>query len=157
MLYERSQQRVFPRFETSRNVTLRHLGAPLAGQMTDVSITGMGCRVPYVEGRRFAIGDVFQADARDLGAASHSTLDLRVLSVTDTPAGQKLGLSFLIETHEQWAAVVALMYARSENWKTFRDGRATSDRMGAKITGLVRSSLTHALNHLKAVSREVRP
>ena len=48
------------------------------------------------------------------------------------------------------------MYARSETWKTFRDGRARSDHMVSKIAGLVRSSLGHALIHIKAVTREVR-
>lgn len=156
VLYERSQQRVFPRFETHRKITLHYAGAPVPGEMTDVSITGLGCLVPDGEGRRFAVGDVLRADARDLGASTPSPLDLKVLSVFDTSGGQKLGLSFLIETGEQWSAVVALMYARSENWKTFRDGRAKSDHMGAKIAGLVRSSLSHALIHIKAVTREVR-
>ena len=156
VLYERSQQRVFPRFEVSRSITLRHSGVAVPARMSDVSITGMGCHVPHGAGAPFAFGDVFQADARDLGAAHPSRLDLKVLSAVDTPAGQKLGLSFVIESNEQWSAVVALMYARSENWKTFRDGRAQSDHMGAKIAGLVRSSLSHAMTHIKAVTREVR-
>lgn len=156
VLYERSQQRIFPRFETSRDITLKHFGAPVPGQMTDVSITGMGCKVPYGEGKRFVIGDIIQADARDLGATSPSRLDLKVLSATDTPTGQKLGLSFVIENNEQWSAVVALMYSRSENWKTFRDGRAKADHMGTKIAGLVRSSISHAMNHIQAVTREAR-
>lgn len=156
VLYERSQQRVFPRFETHRKITLNHAGAPVPGEMTDVSITGLGCLLPVGQGQRFVTGDILQADARDLGATSPSQLDLKVLSVADTPAGQKLGLSFVIENNEQWAAVVALMYSRSENWKTFRDGRAKSDHMGAKIAGLVRSSLAHALNHINAITREVR-
>ncbi|MEH6695066.1 MAG: UDP-forming cellulose synthase catalytic subunit [Hyphomonas sp.] len=156
VLYERSQQRIFPRFETTRDITLKHFGAPVPGQMTDVSITGMGCKVPYGEGKRFVIGDIFQADARDLGASSPTRLDLKVLSASDTPTGQKLGLSFVIENNEQWSTVVGLMYARSENWKTFRDGRAKSDHMGAKIAGLVRSSISHAMTHIQAVTREAR-
>lgn len=156
VLYERSQQRIFPRFETHREITMNHLGISVPGEMTDVSITGMGCRVPFGEGKRFAVGDAFKADARDLGAIVPSALDLKVLSVFDEANGQKLGLSFVIENQEQWAAVVALMYARSENWKTFRDGRAKSDHMGAKIVGLVRSSLSHAMNHIQAVTREIR-
>jgi cellulose synthase (UDP-forming) len=48
------------------------------------------------------------------------------------------------------------MYARSENWKTFRDGRASADHMGTKIAGLIRSSLSHALIHIRAITREVR-
>ncbi|KCZ92245.1 UDP-forming cellulose synthase catalytic subunit [Hyphomonas johnsonii] len=156
VLYERSQQRVFPRFQTSRDITLNHLGTPMPGHMTDVSITGMGATVPTSSGRRFEVGDVVQADARDLGAAAASSLDLKVLSAQDTPEGQKLGLSFLIETQDQWTAVVALMYARSENWKTFRDDRATSENMMSKIGGLVRSSLSHAMTHIQAVSREAR-
>jgi cellulose synthase (UDP-forming) len=83
-------------------------------------------------------------------------LDLRVLSVFDRPEDQKLGLSFVIQTPEQWSAVVSLMYSRSENWKSFRDRRAKSDHMGAKIAGLVRSSLSHAVNHIQAVTREAR-
>lgn len=154
VLYERSQQRVFPRFETQRRVTLRRDGQPVPADMTDVSITGMGCIV--TDGQRFAVGDLFGADARDLGATAPSPLQLRVLSVADTPRGQKLGLSFVIETTEQWSAVVALMYSRSENWKVFREGRAQSDHMGAKIAGLIRSSVSHAMIHIKTVAREVR-
>ena len=156
VLYERSQQRVFPRFGTHRPATLHFDGVAVAGEMTDVSITGMGFLLPSRQGRVFAVGDKFQADARDLGASAPSRLDLKVLSAVDTPAGQKLGLSFVIESNEQWSAVVALMYARSENWKAFRDGRAQSDHMGAKIAGLVRSSLSHAMIHIQAVAREVR-
>lgn len=156
VLYERSQQRVFPRFEMRRPVTLRHDGAAVPCEMTDVSITGMGCLVRSADEGHFAEGDIFRADARDLGASTPAQLDLKVLSAVSTAEGQKLGLSFVISTHEQWSAVVGLMYARSENWKTFRDGRARSDHMASKIAGLVRSSLGHALIHIKAVTREVR-
>ena len=156
VLYEKSQQRVFPRFETDRDVDLTYLGVTVPGKMTDISITGVGALVPFGESKRFEVGDMFQADARELGASSPSILDLRVLSVFDRPEGQKLGLSFVIQSPEQWSAVVSLMYARSENWKTFRDGRAKSDHMGAKIVGLVRSSLSHAINHIQAVTREAR-
>lgn len=156
VLYERSQQRIFPRFEVSRDITLRHDGKAIPATMSDVSITGMGCFVLPDSHQRFAPGDVLRADARDLGASDPSLLDLKVLSVAETPAGQKLGLSFLIQNSEQWSAVVALMYARSDNWKSFRDGRANSENMAAKIAGLVRSSLSHAMNHIVAVTREVR-
>jgi len=156
VLYEKTQQRVFPRFETDRDVDLTYLGVTVPGKMTDISITGVGALVPFGESKRFEVGDMFQADARELGASSPSILDLRVLSVFDRPEGQKLGLSFVIQSPEQRSAVVSLMYARSENWKTFRDGRAKSDHMGAKIVGLVRSSLSHAINHIQAVTREAR-
>jgi len=156
VLYERSQQRVFPRFDTDRPVALHQPGMAIAGNMTDISITGMGVRVPHEAGKRFAVGDTLQADAQELGASSPTQLHLKVLSVLDEPGGQKLGLSFDIRTPDQWSAVVALMYARSENWKTFRDGRASADDMGAKIAGLVRSSLSHALIHIRAITREVR-
>jgi cellulose synthase (UDP-forming) len=156
VLYERSQQRVFPRFDTDRPVTLHQPGTAIAGHMTDISITGMGVRVPHEGSKRFAAGDTLQADAQELGATSPTQLHLKVLSVLDEPGGQKLGLSFDIRTPDQWSAVVALMYARSENWKTFRDGRASADDMGAKIVGLVRSSLSHALIHIRAITREVR-
>ena len=156
VLYERSQQRVFPRFDTDRPVTLHQPGAAIAGHMTDISITGMGVRVSHAGSKRFAAGDTLQADAQELGATSPTQLHLKVLSVLDEPGGQKLGLSFDIRTPDQWSAVVALMYARSENWKTFRDGRASADDMGAKIAGLVRSSLSHALIHIRAITREVR-
>lgn len=156
VLYERSQQRVFPRFETDRSVTLHQPGTTVPGTMTDISITGMGVRVPREGGKRFAAGDMFHIDARELGATSPTQLHLKVLSVVDEPDSQKLGLSFVIQTPDQWSAVVALMYARSENWKTFRDSRARSDHMGTKIAGLVRSSLSHALNHIRAITREVR-
>lgn len=156
VLYERSQQRVFPRFDTQRPVTLLKRGAAVAGTMTDISITGMGVRVPHSGGQRFMAGDTFLADAQELGATSHTQLHLKVLSVLDEPGGQKLGLSFDIRTPDQWSAVVALMYARSQNWKTFRDGRARADGMGAKIAGLVRASLSHALIHIRAITREVR-
>lgn len=156
VLYERSQQRVFPRFETDRSVTLKQDGAMTPATMTDISITGLGVRVPHEGAKRFIPGDMFQADAQELGATSPTQLHLKVLSVVDEPASQKLGLSFVIQTPDQWSAVVALMYARSENWKTFRDGRARSDRMGTKIAGLVRSSLSHALTHIRAITREAR-
>ncbi len=156
VLYERSQQRVFPRFDTDRPVTLHQPGTSLPGTMTDISITGMGVRVPHVAGKSFAIGDLFHTDAQELGATSPTRLDLRVLSVLEGPDSQKLGLSFVIQTPDQWSAVVSLMYARSENWKTFRDGRASADNMGAKIAGLVRASLSHALIHIRAVTREIR-
>lgn len=156
VLYERSQQRVFPRFETDRSVTLKQDGAMTPATMTDISITGLGVRVPHEGAKRFIPGDMFQADAQELGATSPTQLHLKVLSVVDEPASQKLGLSFVIQTPDQWSAVVALMYARSENWKMFRDGRARSDRMGTKIAGLVRSSLSHALTHIRAITREAR-
>jgi cellulose synthase (UDP-forming) len=113
-------------------------------------------RVPHSGATRIAAGDTFQADARELGATAPAQLHLKVLSVVDEPGSQKLGLSFDIQTPDQWSAVVALMYARSENWKTFRDGRASADHMGAKIAGLIRSSLSHALIHIRAITREVR-
>ena len=156
VLYERSQQRVFPRFETDRPVTLHQPGTPVPGTMTDISITGLGVRVPHSGAKRFTVGDVFQTDAGELGATSPAQLHLKVLSVVDEPGSQKLGLSFDIQTPDQWSAVVALMYARSENWKTFRDGRASADHMGTKIAGLIRSSLSHALIHIRAITREVR-
>lgn len=156
VLYERSQQRSFPRFDISRDVLLAHGEEAVAAHMSDVSITGMGCLVPSVAGRRFAVGDTFTVDARELGASNATTLSLKVLSAVDTPAGQKLGLSFMILTREQWAAVVTLMYARSENWKQFRDARANSEHMGAKIARLVHSSLSQAVSHVRAVTREVR-
>lgn len=156
VLYERSQQRVFPRFETDRSVALNQDGTMTRATMTDISITGLGVRVPHDGAKRFTPGDMFQADAQELGATSPTQLNLKVLSVVDEPASQKLGLSFVVQTPDQWSAVVALMYARSENWKTFRDGRASSDRMGTKIAGLVRSSLSHALTHIRAITREAR-
>lgn len=156
VLYERSQQRAFPRFEVRRDVLILDDGKPLEAQMSDVSITGMGCVVPAGAGRQFAAGDTLTIDARELGASDASFLNLKVLSASDTPEGQKLGLSFIIETREQWAAVVTLMYARSENWKQFRDARANSENMAAKIGGLIRSSLSQAMGHLRAVTREVR-
>lgn len=156
VLYERSQQRVFPRFETDRPITLHQPGAAVPGNMTDISITGLGVRVPHSGARRFAAGDTFQTDARELGATPPAQLHLKVLSVVDEPGSQKLGLSFDIQTPDQWSAVVALMYARSENWKTFRDGRASADNMGTKIAGLIRSSLSHALIHIRSITREVR-
>lgn len=157
VLYERSQQRAFPRFEISRAVLLSCEHADIPAQMTDVSITGMGCLVPSGSARQFAEGDTLSIDARELGASNASLLNLKILSVFDTPEGQKLGLSFIIETREQWAAIVTLMYARSENWKQFRDARANAEHMGAKIARLVRSSLSQALEHIRAVTREVRP
>lgn len=157
VLYERSQQRAFPRFEVSRSVLLGHAGTEIQAQMSDVSITGMGCLVPPGSPHRFAEGETLTIDARELGASNASLLSLKVLSVFDTPEGQKLGLSFIIETREQWAAVVTLMYARSENWIQFRDARANAEHMGAKIARLIRSSLSQALGHIRAVTREVRP
>ena len=157
VLYERSQQRAFPRFEVSRPVLLGHGDAEIQAQMSDVSITGMGCLVQSGSAHQFTEGETLTIDARELGASNASMLSLKVLSVFDTPEGQKLGLSFIIETREQWAAVVTLMYARSENWKQFRDARANSEHMGAKIAHLIRSSLSQALGHIRAVTREVRP
>lgn len=157
VLYERSQQRAFPRFEISRPVLLEHTDAEIRAQMSDVSITGMGCLVPSGSAHQFTEGETLTIDARELGGSSASRLSLKVLSASDTPEGQKLGLSFIIETREQWAAVVTLMYARSENWKQFRDARANADHMGAKIAHLFHSSLSQALNHIRAITREVRP
>ncbi|PKP80317.1 MAG: cellulose synthase catalytic subunit (UDP-forming) [Alphaproteobacteria bacterium HGW-Alphaproteobacteria-18] len=156
VLYERSQQRSFPRFDISRDVHLSCADETIAAHMSDVSITGMGCLVPSGAGHEFAVGDTLTVDARELGASNASTLNLKVLSVFNTPEGQKLGLSFVIVTREQWAAVVTLMYARSENWKQFRDARANSEHMGAKIARLIHSSLSQAVSHLRAVTREVR-
>ena len=156
VLYERSQQRAFPRFDVSRDVRLSFQGQAIDAHMSDVSITGMGCAVPAEAGHLFKPGDTLSVDARELGASNASMLSLKVLSVADTDAGQKLGLSFIIETREQWAAVVALMYARSENWKQFRDARANSEKMGAKIAHLIRSSLSQAGSHIRAVTREAR-
>jgi cellulose synthase (UDP-forming) len=156
VLYERSQQRVFPRFDTDRPVTLYQPGTDIAGTMTDISVTGMGVRIPDTGSSRFAAGDAFTANAQELGATSPTQLNLKVLSVLNEPGSQKLGLSFDIRTPDQWSAVVALMYSRSENWKAFRDNRARADHMGAKIAGLVRSSLSHALIHIRAITREVR-
>ena len=156
VLYERSQQRSFPRFEVSRDVLLKFRNADIRATMSDVSITGMGCTVPPGSIHQLTEGDTLTIDARELGASNASTLTLKVLSAASTAAGQKLGLSCIIETREQRAAVVTLMYARSENWKQFRDARANSEKMGAKIARLVRSSLSQALNHMRAVTREVR-
>lgn len=156
VLYERSQQRAFPRFDVSRDVRLSFQGEAIGAHMSDVSITGMGCAVPAEAGHRFKPGDTLAVDARELGASNASMLSLKVLSVSDTETGQKLGLSFIIETREQWAAVVTLMYARSENWKQFRDARANSEKMGAKIAHLIHSSLSQAGNHIRAVTREAR-
>lgn len=156
VLYERSQQRAFPRFDVSRDVLLSHAGKGIAAHVSDVSITGLGGIIASPAKGRLQVGDTLTVDARELGARSASQLSLKVLSVSDTPSGQKFGLSFIIETRDQWAAVVTLMYASSENWKQFRDARANSEKMGAKIARLVRSSLQQALNHLRAATREAR-
>lgn len=156
VLYERSQQRSFPRFEISRDVRLAQAGRDVAAQMTDVSITGMGCLIPNGAGGQVSVGDMLTVDARELGASSASMLKLKVLSVFDAPEGQKLGLSFVIETREQWAVVVTLMYARSENWKQFRDTRANAKDMGAKIARLIQSSLFQAVSHIRVITRELR-
>ncbi|HRX73933.1 MAG: UDP-forming cellulose synthase catalytic subunit [Hyphomonas sp.] len=155
VLYERSQQRAFPRFDVDRDVRLMLGDQPITAHMSDVSITGIGCQVAR-GAPRFSIGDVVTVDARELGSSDVVLLSLKVLSVTDTPGGQKLGLSFIIETREQWAVVVALMYARSENWKQFRDARANSDHMITKLARLVRSSLAQAASHIRAATREAR-
>lgn len=154
VLYERPQRRVFPRFEREEAIHIDINGECFPGQMTDISITGLGCILPPHSNACPMKGDQLSIDAMDLGMAYQQAITLQVEKIFETEEGRKLGLSYVIETPAQWQTIVALVYARSQNWKTFQEERATSDGMMVKVATLVWTSLRHAMAHIQYIRQE---
>jgi cellulose synthase (UDP-forming) len=154
VLYERPQRRIFPRFEREGAVHLDFIGKGVTARLTDISITGLGCVLPAGSDCNPEPGDRVRLDAVDLGMAHSQQIDLRVEKVFGTSEARRLGFSYVIEDPLQWQTIVALVYARSQNWKTFQEERATSEGMVLKVIFLMRDSLHHAMAHIRYLRRE---
>lgn len=156
VLYERPQRRIFPRFERHDAFSLYKDGKNYPGQMTDISITGLGCDLVAEGSEDFKSGDRVSIDTLELDVPYSLEIPLRVQSVQVKDGKSKLGLQYDVETAEQWSAIVSLVYGRSQNWKTFQEERATSKHMLSKVALLIWDSLASAAAHLRHIRQESR-
>ena len=93
-------------------------------------------------------------DAVDLGMPYSQKIDLKVEKVFDADGRSRLGFSYLLDDPSQWQTIVALVYARSQHWKTFQEERATSGGMIRKVSSLMADSLKHAGAHIRYLRQE---
>lgn len=149
-LYERSQRRIFPRIDREAKIQLKHNDGTLPVRMTDVSVTGMGVRLPHDLANELEIGETVHADARDMGAANAFALEMRIQSIVPREADTFIGLQFALSSPEQWRAVVDLVYSRSQAWGAFQDRRTRTNGMAAKIGFLMRRSIKNGVEHVQA-------
>ncbi|MEL6245116.1 MAG: UDP-forming cellulose synthase catalytic subunit [Pseudomonadota bacterium] len=154
-LYERSQRRAFPRLSRNQCVSISTPTASVSGNVTDVSITGAGISVDH--NAKIATGDIIKVDAFELGAPYSMPIHLQVKSTHPGAAGVQLGLSFQVETPEDWHAIVAIVYARSSNWQSFQKRRNTPGEIAKKVGFIITRSFDHAYDHIQAIRKVVRP
>ncbi|MEL6473712.1 MAG: PilZ domain-containing protein, partial [Pseudomonadota bacterium] len=154
-LYERSQRRAFPRLSRSQCVSISTPTASVSGNVTDVSITGAGISVDH--NAKIATGDIIKVDAFELGAPYSMPIHLQVKSTHPGAAGVQLGLSFQVETPEDWHAIVAIVYARSSNWQSFQKRRNTPGEIAKKVGFIITRSFDHAYDHIQAIRKVARP
>lgn len=154
VLYERPQRRIFPRFERDEPVTIHAGRETISAELTDISITGLGCVLADSGAHEIKPGDTVYLDAVDLGMPYSQKIDLKVEKVFDADGRSRLGFSYLLDDPSQWQTIVALVYARSQHWKTFQEERATSGGMIRKVSSLMADSLKHAGAHIRYLRQE---
>ncbi len=155
-LYERHQRRVFPRIDRDMPISVLRGNETISARAVDLSVTGIGIRLPLDMRSTLQSGDTVVVDARAMGAASSFPLELHVKSMFEKEGDLHVGLRFSLENQEQWRAVVSLVYSRSNNWRAFQARRSTSGRMFAKVGYLIRLSVRRALDHLFEILKTVK-
>ncbi len=155
-LYERHQRRVFPRIDRDIPISVLRGNETISARAVDLSVTGIGIRLPLDMRSTLQSGDTVVVDARAMGAASSFPLELHVKSMFEKEGDLHVGLRFSLENQEQWRAVVSLVYSRSNNWRAFQARRSTSGRMFAKVGYLIRLSVRRALDHLFEILKTVK-